>query len=83
VAGRRAPQHLELVIKVDGNRATGRAYWFHYSNDNPKRTAMFDGFGHYQDELVKVNGQWLFSKRRIYNENRKEWAFAGGKNPAW
>jgi hypothetical protein len=72
-----------IVIKVDGNKATGRAYWFHYSNDNPKRSAVFDGFGHYEDELVKVNGQWLFSKRRIYNENRKEWAYAGGRSPAW
>src|SRR4051812_1498101 len=25
-----------IVIKVDGNRAAGRAYWFHYSNDNPE-----------------------------------------------
>ena len=24
-----------IVIKVDGNKAAGRSYWFHYSNDNP------------------------------------------------
>ena len=60
-----------------------RAYWFHYSNDNPKRAGVFDGFGHYEDELVKVKGRWLFAKRRIYNENRAEWAYKGGKNPAW
>ena len=39
--------------------------------------------GHYEDELVKVNGQWLFTKRRIYNEQRAEWAYQGGKSPAW
>ena len=61
----------------------GRAYWFHYSNDNPKRAGVFDGFGHYEDELVKVKGRWLFAKRRIYNENRDEWAYKGTKNPAW
>jgi hypothetical protein len=72
-----------IVIKVDGNRATGRAYWFHYSNDNPARDGAFDGFGHYEDELVKVDGEWLFSKRRIYNENRNEWAYKAGGNPAW
>jgi len=33
--------------------------------------------------MVKVDGQWLFTKRRIYNENRKEWAYSGGDNPAW
>jgi hypothetical protein len=72
-----------IVIKVTGNKAVGRSYWFHYSNDNPQRRGVFDGFGHYEDELVKVNGQWLFTKRRIYNEQRAEWAFKGAKNPAW
>jgi hypothetical protein len=62
------------VIRVDGNKATSRSYWFHYSNDNPERRGVFDGFGHYEDELVKVNGSWLFSKRKIYNEGRDEWA---------
>lgn len=72
-----------IVIKVDGDTATSRALWFHYSNDTPNRRAVFDGFGHYEDELVRVDGQWLFSKRRIYNENRNEWAFKSGGNPAW
>jgi len=44
---------------------------------------VFDGFSHYEDELVKVKGHWLFAKRRIYNENRDEWAYKGTKNPAW
>jgi len=72
-----------IVIKVDGNKAVGRSYWFHYSNDNPQRRGVFDGFGHYEDELVKVNGKWLFTKRKIYNEGRDEWAYKGVKNPAW
>lgn len=72
-----------IVIKIEGDTASARAYWFHYSNDNPTRAGVFDGFGHYEDELVKVNGRWLFAKRRIYNENRDEWAYKGTKNPAW
>jgi hypothetical protein len=71
-----------IVLKVSGNKATGRAYWFHYSNNNPERRGAFSGYGHYEDDLVKVNGQWLFAKRRIYNEGRAEWAHKGG-NPAW
>jgi len=71
-----------IVLKVNGNKAVGRSYWFHYGNDNPQRSAALTGFGHYEDELVKVNGQWLFTKRRIYNEQRAEWAHKGG-NPAW
>jgi hypothetical protein len=87
VAGKRdgAARHniSNIVIKVDGNKAKGVSYWFHYSNDNPERRGVFDGFGHYEDELVKVNGKWLFTKRKIYNEGRDEWAYKGGKNPAW
>jgi len=87
VAGKRAgaARHniSNIVIKVEGNKASGRSYWFHYSNDNPERRGVFDGFGHYEDELVKVNGTWLFTKRKIYNEGRDEWAYKGSENPAW
>ena len=72
-----------VALKITGNKAVGRAYWFHYSNTNPERKSVFDGYGHYEDELVKVNGQWLFTKRRIYNEGRAEWAYKGTGNPAW
>lgn len=71
-----------IVIKIDGDHATGRAYWFHYSNNTPKRTATLDSFGNYEDEMVKVDGQWYFSKRKIYNEQVKDWIYTGG-NPAW
>ena len=71
-----------VVIKIDGDKATGRAYWFHYSNNNANRTAQLDSFGNYEDELVKVNGEWLFSKRKIYNEQVKDWVYKG-PNPAW
>jgi len=71
-----------IVIKIDGNKAEGRAYWFAYANNNPKRTATLDAFGNYEDEMVKVDGKWLFSKRKIYNEQMADWAYKGG-NPAW
>ena len=71
-----------IVVKVDGDHATGRAYWFHYSNNTPKRTATLDSFGNYEDEMVKVDGKWYFTKRKIYNEQVKDWIYTGG-NPAW
>jgi hypothetical protein len=71
-----------IVLKIDGDKATGRAYWFHYGNNNPKRTATLDSYGHYEDEMAKVDGKWLFSKRRIYNEQVDKWAAKPG-NPAW
>ena len=71
-----------IVLKINGDKAVGRAYWFHYGNNNPERRAALDGYGHYEDELVKVNGQWLFSKRVIYNEGVAAW-IAPSKNPSW
>ena len=74
---------LNIALEVDGHKATRRGFWFHCATDSPKRAGVFDGFGHYEDDLVKVKGRWLFAKRRIYNENRAEWAYKGTKNPAW
>ncbi len=71
-----------IVIKIEGDKAKGRAYWFQYGNNNPERKAVLNSYGHYEDEMVKVNGQWLFSKRTIYNEQMEEWI--GPKdNPCW
>jgi len=69
-----------IVLEVNGDRATGTAYWFHMGNANPERGAQLNSFGHYEDELVKVNGEWLFSLRKIYNEQVAEWV-AGFDNP--
>ena len=70
------------VITVNGDKATSVAYWFLMVNDNPERKAQLDSFGHYEDELVKVNGQWLFSVRKIYNEEVPAWAWTSDGNPA-
>jgi uncharacterized protein (TIGR02246 family) len=57
-----------VFIEVTGNTARSRAYWLHYGNNNPDRKGVVDSFGHYEDELVKLNGQWLFKKRHVFNE---------------
>jgi hypothetical protein len=62
-----------MVIIVNGNKARGLAYWTHMTSGANGRGTV-DFFGHYEDEMVKVNGQWLFSRRRIYNEAIPEWA---------
>ncbi|HUF71428.1 MAG TPA: nuclear transport factor 2 family protein [Gammaproteobacteria bacterium] len=69
-----------IVIEIDGDRATDTANWFHMGNDNPDRAAQLNSFGHYEDELVKVDGEWLFSLRKIYNEQVEEWV-GGLENP--
>jgi hypothetical protein len=70
-----------IVVTIDGDRATGTAYWFHMGNANPERAAQLNSFGHYEDELLKVDGEWLFSLRKIYNEQIAEWV-AGHENPS-
>jgi len=70
-----------LVLRIDGDRATARAAWMHTGKSAEGRMTI-GGFGHYEDDLVKVNGEWLFARRRIYNEGREEWAAPPG-NPAW
>jgi hypothetical protein len=52
-------QITNIVLKITGNKAIGRSEWFHIGNDNPQRANTIGGFGHYEDELVKVNGQWF------------------------
>jgi hypothetical protein len=56
-----------VVLRIDGDRATGRSSWFHTGKNA---------------DLVKVDGEWLFAKRRIYNEGNDAWAAPPG-NPAW
>jgi hypothetical protein len=62
-----------IVIKVDGNKAHGVAYWTHMTSGSDGRGTV-DFFGHYEDDMVKRNGEWLFARRRIYNEAIPEWA---------
>jgi hypothetical protein len=62
-----------MVIAVDGKKAHGVAYWTHMTSGSNGRGTV-DFFGHYEDDLVKVKGQWLFARRRIYNEAIPEWA---------
>jgi hypothetical protein len=57
-----------VVVDFDGDRATGRAYWFELYDDNRDRRPYVGGYGHYEDELRRVDGHWLFTRRKIYNE---------------
>jgi uncharacterized protein (TIGR02246 family) len=71
-----------IVIRVKADQAIGRAYWFELNDDERDRRPYVAAYGHYEDELRKVNGRWLFSKRKIFNEQMDSRA-ASGENPAW
>ena len=62
-------QIVNHVIDVNGNAAKSTAYWFAITNNTPQKDVQLLYFGHYEDELVKVNGKWLFKVRKVYNES--------------
>ena len=71
------------VIKVKGHTAKALTYWFQATNNTADRRTMVLGlFGHYEDELIKIDGQWYFRKRVIYNEGLEGRHKAGQENPA-
>ena len=63
-------QIINHVIDVNGNTAKSTAYWFALTNNTPQKDVQLLYFGHYEDELVKVNGKWLFKLRKVYNESQ-------------
>ena len=59
---------LQTVIRVEGDRAWARAVWLEMANHGPGDTMKMATYGIYEDELAKVDGEWLFTKRRVLNE---------------
>jgi len=58
-----------LVLEIHGDTASAHAYWTALNNNTDDRHGVIAGYGHYEDQLVKLNGQWLFKSRKIFNEN--------------
>ena len=58
----------QLVIRVEGDRAWTTAFWWEMTDGGPGRTPAIQSFGTYEDELSRVDGRWLFSRRTIWNE---------------
>ena len=60
---------LNHIIDVSGDTAKSVAYWFEMTNSTPQKNVEVVYFGHYEDELVRRNGRWLFKVRKVYNES--------------
>lgn len=71
-----------IVLEVDGNEGKARAFWVEFDNRNAERKAYSGAYGHSEDRLRKVDGQWQFAFRKIYNEEMPERS-APMQNPAW
>ena len=68
-----APAKLRHVvahkaIRVEGDRAWNTGFWFEMTNGGPDGSIALPSFGVYEDDLVRVDGRWLFKRRKIYNE---------------
>lgn len=71
-----------FVLRVEGDRATVRTYWFEFHNDNAERRPYLGAYGHLEDDLRRVDGRWQIARHRVFNEQREAMA-AGNVNPAW
>jgi len=60
---------LNHVIDVNGDTATTIAYWMEITNNTPQKDVQLVYFGHYEDQLVRRAGHWLFKTRKVYNES--------------
>ena len=70
------------VIEVSGDHASGRAYWFELFNDVPAGAdPVVRAYGHSEDEYRKIDGHWLWARRKIYNEMMAS-RLAPAANPA-
>ena len=59
---------LQMVVRVEGDSAWTTSLWMEMANDGPEDSFKMGTFGIYKDELERVDGRWLFSKRVILNE---------------
>jgi hypothetical protein len=60
---------LNHVIDVSGDAAKTIAYWFEITNNTPQKDVQLVNFGHYEDQLARIHGHWLFTSRKVYNES--------------
>lgn len=60
---------LNHVIEVSGDTAKTVAYWLEITNNTPQKNVQLVYFGHYEDQLARVHGHWLFTSRRVFNES--------------
>jgi hypothetical protein len=59
---------LQTAVRVEGDRAWSRSQWLEMANHGPGDEPKIGTYGIYEDELTRVDGRWLFTKRRVLNE---------------
>ncbi len=59
---------LQSVIRVEGDHAWARTQWLEMANHGEGDQPKIGTYGEYEDEMVKLDGRWLFAKRNVLNE---------------
>jgi hypothetical protein len=71
---------LQSSIRVEGDHAWARSVWMEMANHGPNDEPKIGTYGLYEDEMRKIGGQWLFTKRNVLNEFIKN-RNSGPNNP--
>ena len=63
-------RHLvhQKAMRIEGDRAWHTGMWWEMTDGGPDGSLATPSFGTYQDELARIDGRWLFTRRRINNE---------------
>jgi ketosteroid isomerase-like protein len=64
-----------VITYTGGDRASARSTMYELGENETDGT-QFEAYGRYEDELVRLNGQWLFKSRRFVRLARREGALA-------
>jgi uncharacterized protein (TIGR02246 family) len=77
---RRRHQTTNIMIKLRGDTATVRSYFMvvRESADGPAIAVV----GRYEDELVRIDGRWLFQYRRLFHEITGESGLLSNTHPS-
>jgi ketosteroid isomerase-like protein len=60
-----------VINYTGGDRASARSTMYEIGEDETSGT-QFEAYGRYEDELVRLDGRWLFRSRRFVRLVRKE-----------
>lgn len=66
---------LQSTIRVEGDKAWATSLWVEMANDGPGDSLKMGTFGTYEDQLERIDGQWLLTYRNVLND------FIPGRNP--
>ena len=59
---------LQSSIRVEGDRAWARSLWLEMANHGEGDQPKIGTYGMYEDELVRIDGHWLFKRRNVLND---------------